>query len=107
MQDYLRDVQLADAQLYARLEAEQRLEAETYVLAERIRQLDPGRDRGVLEKDLREKLEEIFELKQANRRREIQHLEQQLEQLRSRLQERERLHEAIVDRRFEELTGRP
>ena len=49
--------------------------------------------------------EEIFELKQENRRREIEALQEQLRELREALAQRERFRDEIIDRRLDELTN--
>ena len=100
---YLADVQRTDRQLYERLIDEQRLEAETVGMAYSLRYMEDGeeRDRGI--EGLREQLDEMFELKQENRRREVEQIEGRLEGLRKNLAERERRRDEIVDRRLRQL----
>lgn len=102
---YLREIQQRHEQLYERLMRERQMEAQTYELARVIRQLSPGERRQRHLDSLRTTLDEIFELKQENRRREIQQLEGQLEELRRRLEERERVREQMIEERIQQLVG--
>ena len=104
-QGYLHDVAQKDLDLYHRLVEEQQLEAEAQALAAEIRRQYGQAQREEQIRLLRRKLEEIFELKQENRRAEIRQLEAELDDLRERLAERERLREEIVERRLRELIG--
>jgi hypothetical protein len=102
---YLNDIQEQNAALYAQLAREQRLEQESLNLANLIRRLPAGTERRQREASLRNTLEQIFELRQENRRREIAQIGSQLDELQQRLNERERLRRQIIDARFNELTG--
>lgn len=107
IRSYLDEVQQHDAELYDRLLHEQMLEEESLHLAARVRQVPEGRERAAREEALRNKLEEIFELRQENRRREIEQLQEQLGELQRRLDQRERLHERIIENRIQELARTP
>ncbi len=76
-------------------------------LAHRIFNTSDEATRKQLTEDLRLQLDEIFELKQRNRREEIAQLEQQLGELREQLAQREANREAIISRRLESLVGNP
>lgn len=102
---YLEAIQQRHERLYERLMRERRMEAETYELARAIQQLAPGEDRQRYLDSLRTTLDEIFELKQENRRREIQQLENQLNELQRRLEERERVREQMIEQRIHQLVG--
>ncbi len=103
--NYFSDVWRFDQGLYALIVREWRLEREAGSLAREIRNLLEGRLRQARIEQLREKLGEIFELKQQNRRRETEQLEQQLGALKERLQERHRQRDEIIDRYLKELIG--
>lgn len=100
---YLHEVQQRDEALFNRLVAEHEMEMQTQILAMEIAQLPSGEERDAKTAALRSKLEEIFELKQENRRREIAQLNDELERLRRRLRERETLRDEIIDRRLQQL----
>lgn len=103
VQSYLHDVREHNEPLFEQLLREQGLEAETHRLAGRIRALDDGAERSRLVSQLRAMLEKNFELKQMNRRSEIEQLQGQLEDLQRRLAEREAMRERIIDHRLREL----
>lgn len=103
MQEYLHDLERQNRALFDRLVAERDREVETIRLAQEIRQLADGPVRDARIADLRARLQEIFELKQENRRREIRHLERELAGLQERLRERERLRDEIVEERLRYL----
>ncbi|HET6566559.1 MAG TPA: hypothetical protein VFG50_01260 [Rhodothermales bacterium] len=105
VRSYLHDVRASDAALYDRLVQEQQLEQESLALAARVRSLGRGPERTQREAELRARLEQIFRLKQENRRREIEELEGQLDDLQQRLDQREQLHGQIVEKRLRELVG--
>lgn len=103
--NYFSDVWRFDQGLYALIVREWRLEREAGALAREIRTLPEGPFRQEHIEQLREKLGEIFELKQQNRRSETEQLEQQLGALKERLQERHRQRDEIIDRYLKELIG--
>ncbi len=103
--EYLREMQQRHKQLYERLMHERRMEADTYELARVIRQLAPGAERERYLDSLRTTLNEIFELKQENRRREIDQIEEQLDELQRRLEERERVRDRMIEQRIRQLVG--
>ena len=105
VQSYLSDVQQYDQNLYALLVREWRMEREADALALEIRRLPDGAQRNDRIAQLRQRLDEIFELKQQNRRREIQQLEQELGALNQRLQKREQLRDQLINQRLSDLIG--
>ena len=102
---YLENVQNASDELYELLQHEWRKEVEVAEMAGRIRVLDDGSERDEAIEQLRAKLEEIFLMKQENRRMEIQHLEMELERMERRLKERSRAMDRLIDARLDELLG--
>lgn len=98
---YMQGLSERDRALYERLVREREMEAEAYRLAQQIRlSADPS-----LRSQLRDKLDAMFELKQENRREEIRQVEEVLQALRQRLQEREAMRDDIIQHRMRELTG--
>ena len=102
MQSYLEAVQQADQELHSRLIREQELEAQTQALAREVATAD-GEEQEVLRRELRTQLEEIFEMKQENRAREIQQLQEEMGRLRQRLEKRERYRDYMIERRLRYL----
>ena len=105
VQSYLSDTQLSNQGLYSLLVREWRMEREAEALALEIRRLSEGETRTIRIDQLRQKLDEIFELKQQNRRQEIRQLEQELEALHQRLQKREEWRERLIEQRLGQLIG--
>ena len=104
-ESYLREVRKNDRELFEQLMREKQMELETHRLAARIQTTPEGDERDALIEELRAKLTEIFELKQANRRREIAQLEDQLDDLRERMSEREQMRDRIIELRLKDLLG--
>ena len=102
-QAYMQGLSERDRALYERLVREREMEAEAYRLAQQLR-LNAGAD-PALRSQLRDKLDAMFELKQENRREEIRQVEEVLQALRQRLQEREAMRDDIIEHRMRELTG--
>ena len=102
---YLEEVQRHSQQLYEQLMREQQMEAETHELARNIRSLPDGEQRAEYEDSLRSTLNDIFELKQENRQREIDQLETQLQELRHDLEQREEFRERMIEQRIQQLVG--
>lgn len=102
---YLQDIQRRNEQLYNRLVREHRMDMETRKLAQRIRQLPPGTERQQKIDSLRATLNDIFDLKQENRRREIQQLEAKLEELQRSLEKREQMRDQMIEQRIQQLIG--
>jgi hypothetical protein len=105
MKTYLDGIQEVNSGLHSRLMRELEMENESGMLAARILAETDQRRRADLERSLRTSLDEVFELKQQNRRDEIAQLERQLAELRTQLQAREANRKAIIERRMEDLLG--
>ena len=85
-------------------EQTQKLERQTHELAREYRQAE-GPEKRELEDKLRAALLETFEAKAQLQNQQVEYLEKQLEKLRDRLEKRRKNSEAIIDQRFEQLTG--
>jgi hypothetical protein len=104
-QSYLSEVRSQNVELYERLVREQRLEEESLRLSETIRALPAGTERNARVAELRDRLEQIFQIKQENRQHEIEELEARLNSLQQRLEKRDRYHDYIIERRLNQLIG--
>jgi hypothetical protein len=82
----------------------QKLERQTHELAEQCHRAD-GQEKDELGEKLRETLSQVFEKKDQAQSQEVERLEKQLDKLRSRLENREKNREAIINQRFDKLTG--
>ncbi len=105
MQHYLSDIQDNNKGLFDQLMSERLMEHETAIMARKVAAMEKGKARRDSIAVLRERLTDIFELKQENRRREVEQLEEKLQELQKAVSERERLGDQIVDRRLQELLG--
>ena len=103
---YLSDMQKANRQLYERLVRERTMEKEAQDLARVIRMLpEDSDDRRTKVDSLRGLLNEIFDLKQENRRREIERLQRQIQEVQRSLQERRQMRDRMINRRLNQLLG--
>ncbi len=102
-QSYLQDVHNNDRVLFNQLVHEQRMEMETHVLADQIRNAENEAEHEQKLKQLRSSLNAIFDLKQANRRSEIEQLESRLSALKEQVDERQRMRDRIIDLRLKQL----
>lgn len=103
---YLNDVQKANRQLYERLVRERTMEQQAQNLAHMIRMLpDDSGERGAKVDSLRALLNTIFELKQENRRREIERLQRQIQEVQRSLQKRREMRERMIEHRLDQLLG--
>jgi len=100
---YLGSLQNQNQRLYQELMREREMEMRTHQLAQAIHQTETADQRAAHERELRQVLTEIFELKQANREKEIEQLDKQLKDLQSRLDDRESLKEDIIESRLNDL----
>jgi hypothetical protein len=100
---YMGSMQNQNRRLYEELVRERDMEMRTHQLAQAIQAATTEEAREQHQAELRDILTEIFELKQANRQKEIEQLEQQLKELQSRLEDREALKEDIIESRLNDL----
>lgn len=107
MQQYMENLRFRDGELYSRFNRELNMEIQAREMATRIRNLPESRsdEREALVVELRKTLEEIYVLKQANRKREIVELQLQLEALEKNMRDREKYKTEIIERRLQELIG--
>jgi len=101
--DYMDLLRTQSQALYEAVQREYALEHTAEQRAYRIRQLEPGAERTAHLDTLRQTVARLFDLKQANRRREIIQLQQQVEAMQRRMEERAAHREAMIERRVRNL----
>lgn len=102
-QEYLSDVERRSRKLYERLLREHQMEQQSYELARTIRRLPAGPERQAQIDTLRATLNQIFDLKQENRQREIEQLQRQISELRKSLEKREEMRDEMIEQRLQQL----
>jgi hypothetical protein len=102
---YLNDMQKANRELYERLLRERTMEQQAQDLARVVRMLEEGAERQAKTDTLRTLLNDIFELKQENRRREIERLEREIQELQRSLQKRRQMRDRMINHRLQQLVG--
>jgi hypothetical protein len=103
-QQYLSEVQKANRELYERLVRERAMESQAQDLARVIRMLpEASGERRAKADSLRALLNNIFELKQENRRREIERLQREIQKLQRSLQKRREMRDEMIEHRFNQL----
>lgn len=100
---YFRELAERDRALYGRMQHEQDLEVRVDALAEQVRRMPAGDGRTRLRDELRDRLNELFALKQTLRREEVDRAQTELDAVRTQLDARDAQHEAIVERRLQGL----
>ena len=105
MQNYLRDLEQVDKDLFRRLVEESRMEMAAARLAAEIRSLPDGAERNRRLEELRGQMNVIFDYKLLNRRQEIQQLEHEVAALHLRVEKREAARKSLIERRLGELVG--
>ncbi|MCS3698985.1 hypothetical protein GGQ20_000277 [Salinibacter ruber] len=100
---YLDAVQRSSRELYERLQRERQMEQNARNLARTIRLLPEGAERRAQIDTLRAMLEDIFAVKQENRRREIERLQRQICELQENLQRRAQMRDRMIDRHLRQL----
>jgi hypothetical protein len=82
-----------------------RLESRSQELARRYREAHSDEERRQIEQELTGVLNDLFDVREARREREIRQLERHLAEMREQLQRRRQNKTAIVERRLRALTG--
>ncbi len=103
LQSYLEDLQDRNGGLYDGILREHLMEIETRRLASQILATADASRRAELRTHLAERLEEIFELKQENRRAEIEQLDGRLRELRSLMDTRQGRKKELIESRIQDL----
>lgn len=104
--EYLREVASRNRALFEKMQHVRRMEYAALQLAARVRPLPGGDERSRLVEELRGRLSDVLALKHEIQAEEIALAQEQLDLLRSRLDEREGQHDRIVETRLRELSER-
>lgn len=104
-EEYLQEMRRRSQELYENLMRERRMELESREIARTIRLLPDGPERSAQIDTLRATLNRIFDLKQDNRRREIEQLQRKIDELQRRLEQREDMRDEMIERRLADLIG--
>jgi len=94
-----------DPELYKATFEDQTLEQRSRELAGKYRQAGGSEDKGKIKKELVDTVNEHFEVRQQLRNLEVKRLEQQVKQLRDKIELRVKNRKDLVDKRIIELTG--
>jgi hypothetical protein len=97
---YYQDLKKQDPETFEKLTQEALLEKKSQELAIAYNSTPDKQQKAELESDLRQVLEELFELKIKNTEREILRLQGSVEELRKKLSERRKNKEAIIQKRI-------
>ena len=103
---YLSEVEKANRELYKRLMRERTMESQAKDLARVIHMLPKDSDERRAKVDsLRSLLNNIFALKQENRRQEIERLQREIQKLQRNLQKRSQMRDRMIDHRLNQLVA--
>lgn len=97
---YYQDLKKQDPETFEKLTQEALLEKKSQELAVAYNSTPDKQQKEIFETELRQTLEELFELKIKNTEREILRLQGSVEELRKKLSERRKNKEAIIQRRI-------
>lgn len=97
---YYQDIKKQDPETFEKLAQEALLEKKSQELAIAYNSTPDKQQKAEIENELRETLEELFELKIKNTEREIMRLQGSVDELRKKLSERRKNKEAIIQKRM-------
>ncbi len=99
----LTDLKTHDHEMYTRRWAMVKLRVETDELGDRRREAKSDAERAKIDGLLARKLGELFDAKENEQRLRITHLEEEITELKSRLERRKKLRAQMIERRMNEL----
>jgi len=102
----MEEMQQRDPEMYERVKLENKLDQDAQLLAQAIQKLEEADEIEAQKKELKQKLNELFDLRQENRLDEIRKLEQRIQELKENNAKRLANKELIVQRRMNELLGK-
>lgn len=102
---YLEDVKKRDPERYEILSREKRLENDSRELARKYRETDDEAEKERIKKEMLDLLDQIFDLRQANREFEIERLEKRLAEAKENNRKRLENKDQIIEQRLAELLG--
>jgi len=101
----LRELKERDPQRYEQVIQERKMETEIKGLAGQYRKSQDNSEKEELKKQIKTKMEKLFDLREAQREIEIKRLEEQLTKLREKMKVRKANRDKIIERRQRELIG--
>ncbi|MBI5779847.1 MAG: hypothetical protein HZA49_10415 [Planctomycetes bacterium] len=101
----LRELKERDPQRYEQVIQERRMETEIKGLAMQCRKSQDNAEKEELKKQIKVRLEKLFDLRETQRETEIKRLEEQLTKLKEKMKTRKANRDKIIERRGKELIG--
>ncbi|MEW6027428.1 MAG: hypothetical protein AB1599_09070 [Planctomycetota bacterium] len=101
----LQEMKERDPQRYEQIIQERRMEMEIKGLAMQCRKSQDAEEKDGLKKQIKTKLEKLFDLRETQRETEIKRLEEQLTKLKEKMKTRKANRDKIIERRQKELAG--
>ena len=101
----LRELKERDPQRYEQVIQERKMETEIKGLAMQCRKSQDNDEKENLKKQIKTRLEKLFDLREAQREIEIKRLEEELTKLKEKMKVRKANRDKIIDRRQKELIG--
>lgn len=102
---FLNRLKKDNPELYAKVRKEQQAEREVQKLVKSYRQTKDTKQREQLKRELRQRLETLFDLRQSHREEEIKRIEKELATLREKTAERKKNRERIIESKLNEVAG--
>jgi predicted nucleic acid-binding Zn-ribbon protein len=100
----IESIKARDPDLYKAMQEDRDLERQTRGLADQFRRADKD-EQAKIKTKLAEVVDKHFAVRQQLRTLEVKRLEQQVKELRERIEQREKSRKDIVSKRITELTG--
>jgi hypothetical protein len=82
------------------------LEGEAWAIGERLQHTGSEEEQAALEKELRQILNRIFDMRQEQRRTQIEHMRKELEELEESVKKLDDNRDKAIQKKFNEMTGR-
>ena len=100
------EIKIVDPERFEQILRQQKLDQKSWQLAEKYKGAD-AKSKETIKKELVSTLNELFDLKEADKIREIARLENELKKLKDMIDSRNKNRERIIDKRFNEMMGQP
>ncbi len=99
------ELEKANPEAYAECKREREMEMRSFDLAQQIRKSKDDAEKEKLKADLMPLLGQLFDIREKHKDQEIERLSQELKRLQEQVEKRRKSKEAIVGKRYDELTG--
>ena len=103
--EHLARLEEEDPERYELKKKQRSLDIKSHKLANQYKATSKENEKKEIKKELMNVLNELFDMREADRKEEIKRLNNRLEELKSILAKREQMKKDIIERRFKELTG--